>query len=49
MMASLYPSPLDVDVALEEAGIEDIGGQRTQKLSGGAGHSGVRCAIGHSV
>jgi ABC-type sugar transport system ATPase subunit len=34
MMASLYPSPLNVDVALEEAGIDDIGGQRTQKLSG---------------
>jgi ABC-2 type transport system ATP-binding protein len=35
MMASLYPAPLDVDAVLEQAGIEDIGDQRTQKLSGG--------------
>jgi ABC-2 type transport system ATP-binding protein len=35
MMASLYPSPLDVDEVLALAGIEDIGGRRTQKLSGG--------------
>jgi ABC-2 type transport system ATP-binding protein len=35
MMASLYPSPLDVDEVLELAGIADIGGRRTQKLSGG--------------
>jgi ABC-2 type transport system ATP-binding protein len=35
MMASLYPSPLGVGHALELAGITDIAGQRTQKLSGG--------------
>src|SRR5947199_8278262 len=35
MMASLYPSPLDVDEVLALAGIADIAGRRTQKLSGG--------------
>src|SRR5262245_21952177 len=35
MMASLYPKPLDVDEVLELAGIDEIAGQRTQKLSGG--------------
>ena len=35
MMASLYPQPLDVDRVLELAEIDDIGGRRTQKLSGG--------------
>jgi ABC-2 type transport system ATP-binding protein len=35
MMASLYPTPLAVDEALAIAGIEEIGSQRTQKLSGG--------------
>jgi ABC-2 type transport system ATP-binding protein len=35
MMASLYPAPLDVDEALEIAGIADIADRRTQKLSGG--------------
>jgi ABC-2 type transport system ATP-binding protein len=35
MMASLYPAPLDVDEALELAGIADIADRRTQKLSGG--------------
>ncbi len=35
MMASLYPSPLDVDEVLDLAGIADIGSRRTQKLSGG--------------
>jgi ABC-2 type transport system ATP-binding protein len=35
MMASLYPEPLDVDEVLELAGIADIAGRRTQKLSGG--------------
>jgi ABC-2 type transport system ATP-binding protein len=35
MMASLYPSPLDVDEVLDLAGIAAIGGQRTEKLSGG--------------
>jgi ABC-2 type transport system ATP-binding protein len=35
MMASLYPSPLDVEEALELSGVSEISGQRTQKLSGG--------------
>jgi ABC-2 type transport system ATP-binding protein len=35
MMASLYPSPLGVQEALELAGIGEISDQRTQKLSGG--------------
>ncbi len=35
MMASLYPQPLPVEEALGIAGIEEIAGQRTQKLSGG--------------
>ncbi len=35
VMASLYPRPLDVDEVLAVAGIESIGEQRTQKLSGG--------------
>jgi ABC-2 type transport system ATP-binding protein len=35
MIASLYPRPLDVDDALELAGIAEISGQRTNKLSGG--------------
>jgi ABC-2 type transport system ATP-binding protein len=35
MIGSLYPTPLDVDETLELAGIEEIGRQRTQKLSGG--------------
>jgi ABC-2 type transport system ATP-binding protein len=35
MMASLYPAPLDVDEALELAGVREIGAQRTNKLSGG--------------
>jgi len=35
MMAAVYPSPLDVDVALYLAGIEPIAERRTQKLSGG--------------
>jgi ABC-2 type transport system ATP-binding protein len=35
MMAALYPGALDVDEVLELAGIADISGQRTQKLSGG--------------
>jgi ABC-2 type transport system ATP-binding protein len=44
MMASLYPAPLDVDAALEQAGIGDIAKQRTQKLSGGQSQR-VRYAI----
>ncbi|MGA9876737.1 MAG: ABC transporter ATP-binding protein [Solirubrobacteraceae bacterium] len=35
MVASLYPSPLPVDEALELTGLSEIGAQRTQKLSGG--------------
>ena len=35
MVASLYPVPLGVDEVLDVAGIEEIAGQRTQKLSGG--------------
>jgi ABC-2 type transport system ATP-binding protein len=35
MMASLYPSPLDVQEALALSGVSEISGQRTNKLSGG--------------
>ncbi len=35
MMASLYPAPLDVGEVLELTGVQEIAGQRTQKLSGG--------------
>jgi ABC-2 type transport system ATP-binding protein len=35
MMASLYPSALDVDEVLELVGLADIADRRTQKLSGG--------------
>lgn len=35
MMASLYAHPLDVDEVLDLVGIRDIGGRRTQRLSGG--------------
>ena len=35
MVASLYPEPLGVDETIGLTGIGDIGGQRTQKLSGG--------------
>ena len=35
MMASLYPAPLEVEEALELAGVSEIAAQRTQKLSGG--------------
>jgi ABC-2 type transport system ATP-binding protein len=35
MMASLYPSPFDVDDVLKLAGISEIADRRTQKLSGG--------------
>jgi ABC-2 type transport system ATP-binding protein len=34
-LASLYPRSEDVDVTMELVGIREIGGQRTQKLSGG--------------
>jgi len=35
MMASLYPHPMPVDEVLEVAGLQEVAGQRTQKLSGG--------------
>jgi len=35
MMASLYPTPLDVDEVLELTGVSAVAAQRTQKLSGG--------------
>jgi ABC-2 type transport system ATP-binding protein len=35
MVASLYPAPLDVDETLQFTGLDEIGAQRTQKLSGG--------------
>jgi ABC-2 type transport system ATP-binding protein len=44
MMASLYPSPLRVEDALELSGVREFAGQRTQKLSGGQTQR-VRLAI----
>ncbi len=44
MMAALHPDPLDVDEALELAGLADIAGRRTHKLSGGQAQR-VRFAI----
>ena len=35
MMAALHPHPLDVDEALKLAGVTEVAGRRTQKLSGG--------------
>jgi ABC-2 type transport system ATP-binding protein len=35
MMASLYPAPLEVGEVLKLTGVDEIAGQRTQKLSGG--------------
>jgi ABC-2 type transport system ATP-binding protein len=35
MMAALHPNPLEVDEALELAGLTEIAGRRTHKLSGG--------------
>jgi len=35
MMAALYPSPMDVDEAIDLTGISRLAGRRTQKLSGG--------------
>jgi len=35
MMASLYPEPLPVEEAMRAAGVLDIAGKRTDKLSGG--------------
>ncbi|HTT29724.1 MAG TPA: ABC transporter ATP-binding protein [Solirubrobacteraceae bacterium] len=44
MMAALHPHPLEVDEALELAGLADIADRRTHKLSGGQGQR-VRFAI----
>jgi ABC-2 type transport system ATP-binding protein len=44
MVASLYPSPLDVDDVLARTGLKDIAGRRTHKLSGGEGQR-VRFAL----
>jgi ABC-2 type transport system ATP-binding protein len=35
LVASLYPRPLPVDEVLDRAGLREVAGQRTQKLSGG--------------
>jgi len=35
MMAAVYPAALDVDIVLWLAGIEEIAGRRTERLSGG--------------
>ncbi len=35
MIASLYPEPMDVEEAIELAGLTALAGRRTQKLSGG--------------
>jgi ABC-2 type transport system ATP-binding protein len=35
MVASLYPTPLDVERVLASTGLERLAGRRTQKLSGG--------------
>ena len=35
MLAALYPTPLDIDDALELAGVAAFAGRRTEKLSGG--------------
>jgi ABC-2 type transport system ATP-binding protein len=45
MMASLYPDPLSVDEVIERAGIGDIAGRRTNKLSGGQTQR-LRMALG---
>ena len=45
MVAALYPKPLDVDKALEMAGIDDIANRLTNNLSGGQVQR-VRSAIG---
>ena len=37
MVASLYPHPLGVDEVLVLAGLQDVAGRRTQRLSGGQG------------
>ncbi len=44
MMASLYPDPATVDSVVEIAGLHDITGRRTDKLSGGQTQR-VRAAI----
>ena len=44
MVVSLYPHALDVDEALELAGVRDVADRRTQELSGGQAQR-VRVAI----
>lgn len=44
MMASLFPAPMAVGEVLELAGIEEIAGQRTNRLSGGQTQR-VRAAV----
>jgi ABC-2 type transport system ATP-binding protein len=44
MVASLYPEPLDVQDALDLAGLAEVAEQRTQKLSGGQAQR-VRFAV----
>jgi ABC-2 type transport system ATP-binding protein len=44
MMAALFPKPLDVDEVLALVGVDDIAGQRTEKLSGGQAQR-VRFAV----
>jgi ABC-2 type transport system ATP-binding protein len=44
MMASLYPAPMAVDDVLELAGIAELAGQRTNRLSGGQTQR-VRAAV----
>src|SRR6185503_19359123 len=44
MMASLYPNPLPVDQAMAIAGVRELAGKRTDKLSGGQTQR-VRAAV----
>jgi len=44
MMASLYPNPLPVDEAMAIAGVQELAGKRTDKLSGGQTQR-VRAAV----
>ena len=44
MMASLYPNPLPVDEVMQVAGVAEMAGKRTNKLSGGQTQR-VRAAV----
>ncbi|MGA2322169.1 MAG: ABC transporter ATP-binding protein [Solirubrobacteraceae bacterium] len=44
MVASLYPKPMDVEGVISLAGLAEVAGQRTQKLSGGESQR-VRFAV----